>query len=126
MDKGQGGPPSKRRRISRIRKPSRRAVEGAQNTNDPDIVTDNNEESNSPETADSAAPTNKDTPHTINIGSTINNTDLISMLNVAVPIITQTVVAVLKQSGVIPSSNGQNNPAIQSEVTNFLEEWVRG
>lgn len=129
MDKGQGGPPSKRRKTSRIRKPSRRAVENAQNASDPDIDNDN-EVTHSLNTPDTV-PLNNGLTQTINsgsvavssstsvpTGSTLNNTDLMSMLNVAVPLITQTVVTVLQQSGLIPKSSGQTNPAVRTEVIN--------
>ena len=41
MDKGQGGPPSKRLKTSRVRKASRSAVENAQNASDQNIDNDN-------------------------------------------------------------------------------------
>jgi hypothetical protein len=40
-------------------------------------------------------------------GSTLNNTNLMSMLNVAVPLITQTVVTALQQSGLINNTKEQ-------------------
>ena len=67
MDKGQGGPPSKRRKTSIIRKPSRKAVENAQKASDPDIDNDN-EVTHSLNTHDTV-PLNNGPTQTINSGS---------------------------------------------------------
>ena len=93
-------------------------MENAQKASDPDIDNDN-EVTHSLNTPDTV-PLNKGPTQTINsgsiavssstsvpTGSTLNNTDLMSMLNVAAPLITQTVVTALQQSGLINNTKEQ-------------------